>query len=86
MGMCTRSLSKKELAILFDCYSPSTGKVDHRKFRRKFMTNKVVKQVLGLSLDEYRRIKVFSFEQTSKLITYFKIEKNELQELQTGSH
>lgn len=66
-----RMLTKARLASIHG--------VSIRTFGRKEMTDSVLK-TMGLTRDEYNKIKVFTTSQTSFLKFYFKIEDFELED------
>lgn len=60
-------LSKKELRYIF---SPTTKPISKSTLRRKFFTDKMLSEI-GMTLCEYKSIKVFSFLETQRIIKAF---------------
>jgi hypothetical protein len=70
-----RQLSKRDLYEIFGCINQQ-GRHLQRRWS-KFWTDEALDAV-GLSREEFRTIKVFSYDQTTKIVEHFKIQPEEL--------
>ena len=66
------TLSKAQLRKLFG--------LDRNQWKQKIVSAEYL-QALGMDRDEEKNIKVFNYEQTQKIIQYFKFDKEDLEEL-----
>ncbi len=74
-----RLINKGDLCRFFNLNRGN--KLDYQKLRRKILTDEVLEE-LGLTPEEYTKIRSdFSFELTKKVIEYFQIEADEIDEL-----
>jgi len=74
--MCMR-ISKKRLAIIFELYSRRTGRHYPERLRKEVFTDTVLQEI-GLTVEDYRRTRVFDAVTTMKIISYFSIPKDAL--------
>lgn len=70
-------LSKAQIAQLLGCYHSATSEVNGRELRKGFFTDDVLKE-LGITLEEYNRIKRFNYKQSIKIIKIFHFEREDL--------
>ncbi len=78
-----RTITKKELCILFGLVSPSGRTIYYKKLVTDYFTDEVL-QRLGLERADYADLrggKPFSFEQTRAIIRAFDIREEELSAL-----
>jgi hypothetical protein len=75
-----RTISKKQLRILF---SYTESRISTQTLRKNFITNEFIIELLGITLQEYKRIKQFNYQHTQIIVNHFKIEPNEI-EIQEG--
>ena len=53
-------------------------RVTNRKtFRVKYCTDEVIKNTLGMSLDDFNRLVVFDVPTTKRLLSYFNLDAND---------
>lgn len=74
-------LSKYQLAILFDLVYPAGG-ANYLELRRGYFTNEVLAK-LGISEEQYSKIRRFSYEQTIRILDIFSIEKEDVESMLT---
>lgn len=83
MSMAIRRISKKELAVIFQFFSPGSGRTKTTRLRQEVFTDFVLSE-LGIDPEVYRRRRVFPPAETKKIIDYFQIEENELTASKAG--
>lgn len=82
MSGTIRLITKKKLCEVLDC-TYNTGRVyapNNYKLRKFFMTDQFINEKLGISIEEYNRIRVFTLEQTRTIVKEFKITMQELED------
>jgi hypothetical protein len=77
--MAKKLLSKQDLCRIFGLYSAQTGTAYYQSLREKVLTDDVLKR-LGIDKEAYKYRKVFTAEESSRIIEHFKIEKHELED------
>lgn len=75
--MSIRRISKKDLSLIFGFYSPHSGRHYAHRLRKEVFTDLVLKE-LGITDEEYRALRIFNPLQTTRIVTYFNITKNDL--------
>jgi hypothetical protein len=65
-------LSKKELAIVFDFYSPGSGRAKTARLREEVFTDSVL-AALQIPLERYQKIRRFNAEETKRIKEFFNI-------------
>jgi hypothetical protein len=68
MGKLGLTITKAELKDILGCTS-------WKRFYRVFLTDAVITNVLGLSKAQYKQIREFDVEQSSKLYEYFHLKE-----------
>lgn len=77
-------LSKAQVAMLLGCFHSNTAEVNGRELRKGFFTDEVLKK-LGLTPDEYNKIKRFNYEQSIKIIEIFHFERDDLVKIEMSA-
>lgn len=80
--MCKRVLTKTQLCDIFELCSMDGRRYYHR-LRSDFFTDDALSR-MGITAEEYNqatRGKPFTYDQTTRIINYFKITEDELKEL-----
>ncbi len=74
-----RRISKYDLAVLYGLtlFSEDAKKIDGKALEKGWFTDEVLDS-LSLSREEYKKIKIFTFPQTLKIIELFAIDKEDL--------
>ena len=83
--MCikTRTLTKKQLCDLFGLHSGSRTKRYYERLRTDFFNDETL-EAIEMTLEDYKNVtggRPFSFQQTLKIISYFQISDEELQDI-----
>ena len=76
--MIVRTLNKKKLYYLFDLVSHS-GHYNIRGFYNLF-NDDVITNILGMDVAEFKKVRTFNYAISQKIIDYFNITQEELQE------
>jgi len=79
--MRIKALNKTQLAILIGCYSESKSKIKHKSWADQWDNSSELLSQLRLTRESFKKIKLFTREQTLILIDHFKITQDELQEV-----
>lgn len=75
--MSIRRISKKDLSLIFGFYSRHSGRYYAHRLRKEVFTDLVLKE-LGITDDEYKALRIFNPHQTTRIVTYFNITKDDL--------
>ncbi len=73
-----RRLSKYDLAVIFGIVPKSSGEPNYKELRRGYFTDDVLKQI-GLSVEDYRKLKRFDKVQSERICQVFDITEEDLQ-------
>ena len=75
--MCIRRISKKDLSFIFGFFSTSSGRYYAHRLRKEVFTDLVLEE-LGITDAEYRKARIFNPMQTSRIVSYFNITADDL--------
>lgn len=79
MGGSVNLLSKKELCRIFGLYSQMTGTCYYKLLRQKVFTDEAL-EGMGMTIEDYKKVKVFDSVTSAKIMKYFNIDQSELEE------
>lgn len=80
--MCKRILTKADLCIIFGEYSRTSSLKYTGKLRQIYFTDEALEQ-MNITLDRFNQIRggrSFSYAESQRIIEYFQINKEELNE------
>jgi hypothetical protein len=76
--MAKKLLSKQDLCRIFGLYSEQTGIAYYQALREKVLTDEVLER-LNIDKEAYKYRKVFTADESRRIIEHFQIEKHELE-------